>query len=126
MRLHRSVAAIAIVAGLGLFGTSTASAQPDPADYATTDRAQTPGNTAGVIFHPLGDRFEIWDNDKNGLPVRVFYNYVGVDDAWKTVTSRRHHSLIRRNLAEFPRQIYYYVEGSARTSPIVKYRTYGS
>jgi hypothetical protein len=126
MRLHRGIAAIAVVAGLGVFGTASASARPNPADYPTTNRAQTPGNTAGVIFHPLGDRFEIWDNDKNGLPVDVYYNYVGVKDKWKKITSRRHHTLIRRNLAEFPHQIYFYIEGSDRTSPIVKYRTYGT
>jgi hypothetical protein len=125
MKLHR-LSSIAVIAVASAVLAAPASAQPNPANYPTSDRAQTNGNTGGVIFHPYGDRFEIWDNDKNGLPVNVYYNYVGVKDKWKVITSRRHHTLIRRNLAEFPHQIYFYIEASDRTSAIVKYRTYGT
>jgi hypothetical protein len=125
MKFHR-VSGIGAIALASAVLASPASAQPNPADYPTQNHAQTPGNTGGVIFHPHGDGFEIWDNDKNGLPVNVYYNYVGVKDKWKVITSREHHTLIRRNLAEFPHRIYFYIEASDRTSQIVKYRTYGT
>jgi hypothetical protein len=127
LSLHRvgSLAAVALVAAVTAFAASPASAV-NPADYPTRDRTQTHNNSAGVIFHPYGDKFEIWDNVKDGGPVYVWYNYVGIDDKWKMVQSEGRHSMKRRNLAE-NRQIYFWVADAYHPlkNAIVKYRTYG-
>jgi hypothetical protein len=134
MNLKRigSTAAIALVAaGSGLVA-SPASASPcvsradDPERIVTANRVQTTDNRAGVIFHRLGDKFEIWDNVKDGKGVDVCWNYVGINDKWKSVHSRVHHTLIRRNMKEFPHQIYFYITDSRSMSLVVKYPTYGS
>ena len=43
-----------------------------------------------------------------GIPTRdrVQTPHNGVDDKWKSVEARGRHSLIRRNLREFPQRIY--------------------
>jgi hypothetical protein len=114
-----------VVAGVTAAAPSPASAQ------AVSDRTQAPGNVAGVIFHPQGDCFEIWDNVKNGIKVRVSWNYVGVDDRVKAVYSVGRHSMRCAKMKEFPRQVYFRVSGldangRLQKSPIVRYRTYGS
>jgi hypothetical protein len=46
-------------------------------DY--TDRVQSPHNKAGVIFHPYGDKFEIYNNHPDGKhPAHVIYR----EDDW--------------------------------------------
>lgn len=107
------------------FATSSASAQ------TTSDRTQAPGNVAGVIFQPLGVCFEVWDNVKNGIKVRVCWNYVGIDDRVKKVFSVGRHSRRCVDMKEFPRWIYFRISGldpngRLQKSPIVKYRTYGT
>jgi len=64
-----------------------------------------------------------------GIPTRdrVQTPHNGVDDKWKSVEARGRHSLIRRNLREFPYRIYFYVTGpGAGGSAIVEHPTYGS
>lgn len=92
---------------------------------------RAPGNVAGVQFHPYGDYFEIWDNMRDGKPAWVKWNYVGIDDGWKTVTQRGGHGRHRVNMAEYPHQIYFRVIGfnSERElsgSPTIRYRTWGT
>lgn len=125
MKFHRfsMIALAVIVAGVTAFTASSASAQ------SVSDRTQAPGNVAGVIFHPGTDCFEIWDNVKNGIAVRVSWNYVGVNDRVKKVFSRGRHSLRCVNMKEFPNQIYFRISGldpngRLQKSPIVKYPTY--
>jgi hypothetical protein len=104
------------------FAATPASAQA----YPTRNWTQTPGNTAGVVFHPFGDYFEIWDNRKDGHAVRVWWNYVGVNDRPKKVTSRGHYGFGRLKLAEYPHAIYFRINDIYGKSQIVKYRTWGS
>jgi hypothetical protein len=121
------IAIVALVAAVSISVASPATAKPDPRDYPNTNRTQTIGNGAGVIFHPFGDKFEIWDNIKDDQPVTVRWNYVGLDDQWKQVTCRRRYCVIDRNLQEEPRQIYFYIEDSQPArSPLVRYRTWGA
>jgi hypothetical protein len=127
VNFHRiRIAAVAIVvAGVTVVAASPASAQ------GVSNRTQAPGNVAGVIFHPRGDCFEIWDNVKNSIKVRVSWNYVGVADRVKAVYSVGRHSMRCPNMKEFPRQIYFRISGldsngRLQKSPIVRYRTYGS
>jgi hypothetical protein len=81
-----AIATAVIAAGAVALTASSASAQ------TISDRAQAPQNVAGVIFHPSGDCFEIWDNVTNGIRVRVSWNYHGIRDRVKAVYSVGRHS----------------------------------
>ena len=76
-----------------------------------SNKAQAPGNVAGVIFHPNGDCFEIWDNVKNSISVRVSWNYHGIRDRVKKVFSRGRHSMRCVDMREFPHQINFRISG---------------
>lgn len=119
------IAMVALVAAVSLSVAPPASAQPDPRDYPNTNRAQTPNNGAGVIFHPVGDKFEIWDNVTDERSVSVFWNYVGIDDEWKGATCKRRYCVIDRNMKEEPHQIYFQILDFYGDSRIVRYRTWG-
>jgi hypothetical protein len=124
MRIRPMLAAVVAAVAIAVTASS-ASAQ------SISNRTQAPGNVAGVIFHPHGDCFEIWDNVKNNIQVRVSWNYVGIKDRVKKAFSRGRHSLRCTNMKEFPRQIYFRISGldpngRLQKSPIVRYRTYGS
>jgi hypothetical protein len=123
-RMTGAAVAVVLVAVTAFTGTASA------ADYRTSDRVQTYRNAAGVIFHPLGDKFEIWDNVKDKRRVYVSWNYVGIKDGVKRVYSRGRHSQFRVNMKEFPHRIYfpitgYLEDGKKVASEIVKYPTYG-
>jgi len=124
---HRfSMISVAVfVAGVTAFTASSAAAQN------ISDRAQAPGNVAGVIFHPQGDCFEIWDNVKNRTRVSVSWNYYGIKDRVKKVYSDGRHSMRCVNMKEFPRQIKFRISGHDKNgrlqkSGILRYRTYGT
>jgi hypothetical protein len=127
VKLHRfsMIALAVIVAGVTAFSATSASAQN------ISNRAQAPGNVAGVIFHPNGDCFEIWDNVKNNIRVRVSWNYYGVKDRVKAEYSEGRHSMRCVNMKEFPYQIKFRISGldangRLQKSGILRYRTYGS
>ncbi|HWM12333.1 MAG TPA: hypothetical protein VNO82_23435 [Solirubrobacteraceae bacterium] len=77
--------AAATVAATVAAGALTAS----PAQAATCgqtkygDRVQADNNAAGAVFVRKGDKWKLWDNQRDEWLVRVEYNYAGVDDAWK-------------------------------------------
>jgi hypothetical protein len=84
-----------------------------------------------VIFHPGGERFELWDNVNNGIRVRVSRNYHGIRDRVKSVYSVGRHSRRCLSMKEFPYQIRFRIagldsSGCLQKSGIVRYRTYGS
>jgi len=76
------------------------------------DWAQVPGNAAGVVFHPYGDLFDIWDNRPGDSEYTVvYYNYKRVKDRWKeagVVKDGVKSTRLRHNLAEH-RHIYFYI-----------------
>ena len=106
------------------FAVPVASARP-PSKYQNW--ARTPGNAAGVVFHPYGDYWEVWYNRGGDSPsaVNVEFNYKGVNDRWKTVVQQivlgRTHFRVRRNVLEH-RHIFFRITES-KTSPISEYRT---
>lgn len=55
------------------------------ASYPYQNWSQLPSNTAGVVLHPYGDEFEIWNNVNDGTAVYARYNYKDVSDSWKNV-----------------------------------------
>jgi hypothetical protein len=125
VRFHRYSAIALAVAAVSAIAATSASAQN------ISDRAQAPGNVAGVIFHPDGDCFEIWDNVKNGKRVRVSWNYYRVADRVKKEYSDGRHSRRCVNMKEFPNQIKFRISGHDKNgklwkSGILRYRTYGS
>ncbi|MFE4336523.1 hypothetical protein ACFRQM_46445 [Streptomyces sp. NPDC056831] len=138
-RLAIPAAAMALAGGLVLIGagspagaaTSEAVTLAPNVDVPYRNWAQTSGNTAGVVFHPYGDKFEIWDNVRNAQSVWVAYNYKGVNDAWKRAGSvRDQHRTVSHNLFESingkPAYIYFKVcdtvKGCSKSS---LYRTWG-
>jgi hypothetical protein len=126
MSLRRfSALAVAIaVMAVSAIATSTASA------WVRSDRTQTQHNLAGVVFHPNGDCFEIYDNVANGKRVRVSWNYVGVADKVKYAYSDGWRTLRCPRITE-PAEIYFKVKGHDESgyilydSPIARWRTYG-
>jgi hypothetical protein len=130
MNTHRTTLRRAgITALIGLLcavAAPTAAARP-PSHYQNW--AQTPGNTAGVVFHPHGDVFELWHNRTGDTPHVVFveFNYKGINDRWKPAVRQivigRTHFRVRRNVLEH-RRIFFRI-ASGRTSPISEYRTSG-
>ena len=95
------------------------------ADVPYRDRTQAPQNRAGVIFVPLGDVFRIWDNQRDQQRVTVWFNYAGVDDAWKRVRSPSDGGQedVTRNVSERYKYICFQVTTNQGSSPIVRYRT---
>jgi hypothetical protein len=87
--------------------------------------ARTPNNSAGVVFRPRRDLFEVWNNGPGDYGVSIIYNYKGVDDRWKSAgeiatpgRSVEYHEF-REN-----RSIYFYILGpDNRRSPVSEYRT---
>ena len=124
MNLRRLLVLAAATVAASAIATSSASA------WTWSDRTQTQHNYAGVVFHPNGDCFEIYDNVNNDKRVRVSWNYVGVDDKIKFAYSARKRTLRCPRIKE-PAEIYFKVKGHDESgfilydSPIARWRTYG-
>src|SRR4051812_45293924 len=58
-----------------LIAAAPAAAQPQSIPYS--DRVQTANNSAGVIYHPYGDYFEVWNNGPGDYGVSGVYRYAG-------------------------------------------------
>jgi hypothetical protein len=123
--MTRTIAALVALCVVGAFAASAASARP-PSKYRNW--ARTPGNSAGVVFHPYGDYWEVWYNRGGDAPsaVNVSFNYKGVDDRWKTVVQQivvgKTHFRVRRNVLEH-RRIFFRITESQTSRPISEYRT---
>jgi hypothetical protein len=130
------IAIAGLVAALAL--ASPAAAQPVAASASSaglscgevnySDRTQAPPNAAGLIFVPKGDKFRIWDNDRDDKLVRIWFNYAGVKDKWKYVgaPSDGGQGTIIRNVSERYKEICFYVATDSAKyidSPIVRYTT---
>jgi hypothetical protein len=92
------------------------------------DRTQVRGNAAGVVFVPKYDNFKIWDNDRDGYDVHVWFNYAGVKDFWKPVpdVDDGGQGPKLRELSERFKEICFYIETDSDeypNSPIVRYTT---
>ena len=123
--MTRTLAALIALFVVSAFAASAASARP-PSVYRNW--AQTPGNSAGVVFHPYGDYWEVWYNRGGDSPsaVNVEFNYKGVKDRWKTVVQQivlgKMHFTVRRNVLEH-RRIFFRITESQTSRPISEYRT---
>jgi hypothetical protein len=107
-------------------------AGPAAADSPYRNWVQYPNNRAGVVFHPYGDKFELWDNVYNdGQRVHAEFHYKGVSDPWMPVRGVQDgHRTVQWNLHERINgrgaQIYLRVCMTyAGCSDAVRYRTYG-
>jgi hypothetical protein len=131
---NRRAATIAIVGLLAISAFATPASARPASHYL--DWAQVPGNAAGVVFHPNGDLFDIWDNRRGDSEYTVvYYNYKGVRDRWKeagVVKDGVKSTRLRHNLVEH-RHIYFYIAlwqhdpagqpEQVLTSDISEYRT---
>ena len=125
---RRAGVVIAGVAATAAFAAPAASAKESCGDMPYSDRVQVRGNAAGVVFNPNGDKFHIWDNDRDGYDVEVWFNYAGVDDFWKPVpqVTDGGQGVKTRNVSERFKQICFRIETDSDDypdSPIVRYRT---
>jgi hypothetical protein len=124
MSIHRILIIVVATLMASVIATSSASA------WTWSDRARTQHNYAGVVFHPNGDCFEIYDNVANGKRVRVSWNYVGVKDKVKFAYSAGKRTLRCPKIKE-PAEIYFKIKGHDESgfilydSPIARWRTYG-
>lgn len=135
-RILVGLCAVAALASTVVAPSAHAATDDDPdvgttAAYPYRDWAQTPGNTAGVVFRPYGDWWEAWDNS-GAANTYVQFNYKGVNDAWKNVISGRGWTYAKdqRNVYEKingePAYIYFRVCDNAGCSHPSWYRTWGS
>jgi hypothetical protein len=122
------VAAATLAATPGV-DAAAAKATCDDRPYQNWTRVTTNGNgnVAGVVFRPKGDKFHIWDNDRDGHRIRIDYNYAGIDDEWKIVPVIDDGSQgeVRHNLRE-RRRICFRIHTDSPdypNSPIVQFRT---
>ena len=90
-----------------------------------SDRTQAPNNAAGIVFNPRGDKFHIWDNQRDNHTVAAWFNYNGVNDKWKYIKSPDDggQRVTTRNLDERYSQICFVVVTHNGQSPIVRYTT---
>jgi hypothetical protein len=122
--IHRILMLVAVTVTASAIATSSALA------WTWSDRARTQHNYAGVVFHPNGDCFEIYDNVANGKRVRVSWNYAGVKDKVKFAYSAGKRTLRCPNIKE-PAEIFFKIKGHDESgfilydSPIARWRTYG-
>jgi hypothetical protein len=125
---------VAIVGGLIGTGAFSAPAVAKKAcrDVPYSDEAQAAGrngepNAAGVRFDPISDTFTVWDNDFDGRPSKVFYNYAGVRDKWKFALQAQDGKANTLRLDFFikerHRRICFGIFKAGPNSPIVRYTT---
>jgi hypothetical protein len=129
-RQRRRLGASINIIGLGVavlaLAASVASARP-PSHYQNW--ARTSNNSAGVVFHPNGDYFQVWNNGdpKTNLGVSIIFNYKGINDAWKSaaeVTLVGYSCCVHGYNFREHRHIYFYIIGpDNRKSPISEYST---
>jgi hypothetical protein len=125
MSIH-SKALIGLIVAASALVSASASAKP-ASPYQNW--AQNRNNSAGVVFHPRGDYFEVWNNGRpqDIYGVSVIFNYKGVNDRWKSAGEVQVHgkSYVHRNFDEH-HHIYFYILGPDNPkSPISEYRTNG-
>jgi hypothetical protein len=124
LRSLYALAAMVAVAAISAIATSSASA------WVWSNSTQTPHNYAGVVFHPNGNCFDIYDNVDNEKRARVSWNYVGVNDKVKFVYSKGWRVTRCLKMKE-PAEIYFKIKGHDKSgyilydSPIARWRTYG-
>ena len=128
---HTALGALAGMIAAAVIATPAPAAKPSCSDMQFNDRTRVTingnANVAGVVFRPKGDRFHIWDNDRDGHAVWIEYNYSGIDDKWKSVPtiSDGAQGEVRHNLAE-GKQICFRIQTDNPDypdSPIVRYKT---
>jgi hypothetical protein len=87
--------------------------------------AQAPANTAGVVFHPYGDKFEIWDNYADLQGSYVIWRYSGSRNWHRGGSVRdRGHKVFNLNMRERRIIVFRLYTGGPDANP-VKYRTSG-
>jgi hypothetical protein len=123
MRRQRiRIAAVALMLGVSALASAASAAAVPYRNWA-----QTPNNSAGIVYHPYGDYIEVWNNGPGDYGVSIIYNYKGIKDRWKSAGEIKEpgHSWHQHNFAE-KRRIYFYILGPDNTkSPISEYRTSG-
>jgi hypothetical protein len=131
MNVRRHLTAAA--AATALLGSALALAPAaGAATYPYQNWSQTSQNSSGVVFHPYGDKFDVWDNVRDDTRADVYFNYKGVSDSWKHVGYVYNgHTTITRNVYESingkPAYIYFEVcDGVRGCSTPSWYRTWGS
>jgi hypothetical protein len=90
-----------------------------------SDRTQAPGNAAGIVFNPRGDKFHMWDNERDNQIVAYWFNYAGVNDKWKGIKGPDDggQRVTTRNLDERYNQICFVAVTHHGQSPIVRFTT---
>jgi hypothetical protein len=116
----RNISAVVVAAAIA------GAALPASASAVPYQRwAQAPNNTAGVVFHPYGDKFEIWDNYQDHSGTYVLWRYAGSRN-WHRggAVGDRGHDVVDKNLRE-GRIIIFRVFTGGPDSNAVRFRTSG-
>ena len=112
VKRSRRAAVLAVTGLVAALGAPVTPASAAPGFVHTLNWAQISNNAAGVVFHPKGDLFDVWDNQPGDSEYTVvYYNYKGIKDRWKeaaVVKDGVKSTRVRKNLVEHKR-IYFYV-----------------
>jgi hypothetical protein len=124
------------LAALGIAGALALGAAA-PAAQASTDAAaawptryqswsQVPGNRAGAVFRPYGDKFETWEH-RDGYGSTLHWNYKGVADGWHSIRLQDGAAHTYNLDLDEGRRVYFIVQTDAHTSPsyVSEYRISG-
>jgi hypothetical protein len=126
-RNRRQPRRVALAAVIGATAAGAFTASPASAyDIRYQSWSRVPDNSAGAVFRPSTDNFQVWDNVRDGVPASLAWNYKGVRDRWKFLEPQdgAQHTF-NLNLRE-KRHVYFYVSsGYGSPSYISEYRVYG-
>lgn len=114
------------IAVVGLLGAILATNATPAFAHPYRNWARTDNNSAGVIFRPYGDYWEVYNNARGHTS--VIYHYKGVDDRLKSAAevSVQGRTVVRHNVIEGRRIIFWVIGPDHRVSSKSEYRTSGS
>jgi hypothetical protein len=116
-----------LLAALAVAVSIAAAAPASAYQIRYQDWSRVGDNSAGAVFRPNGDKFQVWDNNRDGVPVTLAWNYKGVNDHWKYLSPQdgAQHTF-NLNLSE-THHVYFYVSSAYGAPPYIsEYRTNGS
>jgi hypothetical protein len=113
------------IAVAGLAGAILATSAAPAVAFPYRNWARTDNNSAGVIYRPYGDYWEVYNNARGHTS--VIYHYKGISDRWKSAAevSVQGRTVVQHNVVEGRRIIFRVIGPDHSLSDKSEYRTSG-
>jgi hypothetical protein len=113
------------IAVVGLLGAILATSAAPAFAFPYRNWARTDNNSAGVIFRPNGDYWEVYNNASGHTS--VIYHYKGINDRFKSAAEvdPQGRTVVKHNVIEGRRIIFWVIGPDHRVSSKSEYRTSG-